>query len=131
MWCILDRTYDESWYKAINCHDSPSYYIVWTFNLETILSLYQNQHEALTYGWDPKVVIYPYGLGHCWWRLVATRMLNKGTMISHGIETVCPLRWSKGHAIMKCMATVIPLMEFDIYSLEVGCVSWSHNKWDL
>ena len=35
-------------------------------------------------------------------------------MISHGIETVCPIGWSKGHVIMKFVATVIPLMELDI-----------------
>ena len=39
---------------------------------------------------DLKVVIYPYGLGHCWWKLVAIGILNRGTMISHGIETVSP-----------------------------------------
>ena len=55
-------------------------------------------------GWDPKMVISPYGLGHCWWRLVATGILNRGTMIFHRIETVYPLGWSKGHMIMKSMA---------------------------
>ena len=94
------------------------------------LSLCQNQQEALTYGWEPKVVIYPYGLGHYWWRLVTTGILNIGTLISHGIETVCPLGWSKGHVIMKSMAIVIPLVKFDICSLEVGYVRWLHNKWD-
>ena len=82
------------------------------------------------YGWDPKVVIYPYGLGHCWWRLVATRIFNKGTMISHEIEIVC-LFWFKGHVIMKSIATLIHLVEFDMCSLEMENVSWSHNKWDL
>ena len=36
MWCILDRTYGESWHKAISCHNSPSYYTPWTLNLERI-----------------------------------------------------------------------------------------------
>ena len=49
-------------------------------------------------------------------------------MISNGIETMCPIRWSKGYVILKSVATVIPLMEFDIYSLELEYVSWSQNK---
>ena len=44
---------------------------------------------------------------------------------------MCPLGWYKGHMIMKSMAIVIPLMEFNICSLEVEYVIWSHNKWDL
>ena len=131
MWWNLDRTYDESWYKAINFHDSPSYHTAWTLYLEKILSQFQNQQKALIYEWDPKVVIYSYGLGHGWWRLVATGILNIGTMISHGIKTACPLGWSKGHVIVKSMAIVIPLVEFDICSLELEYVIWSHNKWDL
>ena len=130
MWCTLDKTYGELWHKSINWHDSPSYYTAWTLNLERILSMYQNQQEVLTYGRDPKVIIYPYGLGHYWWRLVATGILNKGTMISLGIEIECPLGWSKEHVIMKSMAIIIPLVKFDIFSLELQCVSWSHNKWD-
>ena len=39
--------------------------------------------------------------------------------------------WLKGHVIMKSMAIIIPLMEFDICSLELEYVNWSHNKWDL
>ena len=57
---------------------------------------------------DPKLVIYPYGLGYCWGRLVATGILTRGTMISHGIETLCLIGWSKGHVFMKYVATVIP-----------------------
>ena len=129
MWCtLLDRTYGESWCNVINCHDSLSYYTTWALNLERILSLCQNQQEALTFGWDPKVVIYPFKLGHCWWRLVAIGILNRGTMISHRIEIVCPLEWSKRYVIMKSIATVIPLMEFDICSLVIEYVNWSHNK---
>ena len=72
-----------------------SYYTAWTLNLEKILSMCQNQKEVLTYRWDPKVVIYPYRLSYNLCRLVATNILNKGTMISHGIEILCPLGWSK------------------------------------
>ena len=50
-------------------------------------------------------------------------ILNRGTMMSHGIETVCPIGLSKGHVIMKFVATIIPLVEFDICSLELEYVS--------
>ena len=86
----------------------------------------QNQKEALTYRWDPKVVIYPYELGPCWGRLMVIGILNKGT-----IEIVCPIVLSKGHLIMKYMTIVIPLVEFDICTLELEYVIWSHNKWGL
>ena len=109
----LKRHIYENWnsklkrHKVINCHDSPSYYIAWILNLEWILSLCQNQLEDLTYGWNLKVVIYPYGLSHYWWRLVVIGILNRGTMISHEIETVCPLGWYKGHVIIKSVTIVI------------------------
>ena len=83
------------WLKVISCHDSPNCYTIWTLNFERILSLCQNQQETLTYEWDLEVIIYPYGLGHCWWRLVATGILNRDTMISHEIEIVCPIKWWK------------------------------------
>ena len=54
---------------------------------------------------------------------MATGILNRGTMISHRIEIVCPLRQSKGHVIMKYVIIIIPLMEFDICSLEVEYVN--------
>ena len=127
---ILNRTYGESWGKTINCHDSPSYYVVWTLKPERMLSLCWNEYEALPYEWDLKVLIYPYGLGHYWWRLVATNILNKDTIISHGIKTMCLLRWSK-RRVHEFMAVVISLVEFDICSLELEYISWSHNKWDL
>ena len=95
------------------------------------IKLVLKSKEDLDHGWDPKVVIYPYGLGHYWWRLVATSIFDKGTMISHGIEIIYPLEWSKGHVIMKSIAIVIHLVEFDICSLELEYVRWSHNKWDL
>ena len=50
-------------------------------------------------------------------------ILNRGTMISYGIETVCPIRRSKGYVIMKSMTTVIPLMKFDRCSLELEYVN--------
>ena len=131
MWCTLDKTHSESWYKTINCHDSPSYYTTWTFNLKRIFNPCQNQHETLIYGWDPKMIIYPYRLGYYWWRLVATCILNRGIMISHGIGIVCLIGWSKGHVIMKFVVIVIPLVEFDICFLELEYVIWSHNKWDM
>ena len=53
----------------------------------------------------------------------AIGILNTCTMIFHGIKTVCLLRLSKGHVIIKSVATVIPLVEFDIYSLELEYVS--------
>ena len=39
--------------------------------------------------------------------------------------------WSKGHVIMKSVVIVIPLVEFDIGSLELDYFILSHNKWDL
>ena len=39
------------------------------------------------------MIIYPYEFSHCWWRLVETSILNRGTMISHRIGIVCRLRW--------------------------------------
>ena len=35
-----------------------------------------------------------YGLRHYWWILVVIGILNIGTIISHGIDTLCPLGWS-------------------------------------
>ena len=54
---------------------------------------------------------------------MAIDILNIGTMISHEIEIVCHFGWSKGHVIMKYVATIIPLMEFDICSLKLEYVS--------
>ena len=41
-------------------------------------------------------------------------------MISQEIETMCPIGWSKGHVILKFMAIVIPLVKFDICSLQTN-----------
>ena len=123
LWWIMTQGYQLPWFtKLLYC---------WTLNLERILSLCQNQQKVLTYVWNLKVVIYPYGLGHCWWKLVATCILNRCIKISNGIETVCPLRWSKWHVLMKSMAIVIPLVEFNICSLKLKYISWSYNKYDL
>ena len=32
---------------------------------------------------------------------------------------------------MKFVAIIIPLVEFDIYSLDLEYVIWSYNNWDL
>ena len=53
---------------------------------------------------------------------MAAGILNIGTMISHETKTVCLLGLSKGHVIMKSVATVIPLLEFDICFLELEYV---------
>ena len=53
---------------------------------------------------------------------MTTGILNKGTIISHEFETMCPLGLSKGHVIMKSVAPIIPLLEFDICSLELEYV---------
>ena len=124
----LDRPMVNHDVRLSGCHDSPRYYVAWTLNLERILSLCWNQQEILTYGWDPNVVIYPYKLGHYWWRLVTTCVLNRGTMISHGIEIMCHLGWSKGYVIMKYVAIVISSVEFDICFLKLEYVNWSHNR---
>ena len=114
--------------RLLDCHDSPSYYIACTLNLERISNLYWNQLKALTYKWDLNVVIYIYRLGHCWWKLMTIGIFNRNTMISHGIETTCLFRWSKRHAIMKSIIAIIPLVEFDICSLELQYVNWSYDK---
>ena len=49
-------------------------------------------------------------------------IFNRDTMISYGIETICPLGLSRGYVIMKSVAIVIPLAEFDICSLEIEYV---------
>ena len=94
--------------KLLGYHDSLGHYITWTLNLEKILSLWWNQDDVLTYGRDPNVMIYPYRLSHYWWRMVAINILNRDTMISHGIETICPYEWSKGHVFIKFVVIVIP-----------------------
>ena len=93
-----------------------------------ILSLWWSQQEALTYGWDPNIVIYPHRLGHYWWRLVVTCILDRHTMISHRIETICLIGWSKSHLIRKTMTIVIHLVKFDICFLKLEYVNWSHNR---
>ena len=50
-------------------------------------------------------------------------ILNKDITISHEIEIICPFGCFKGHVIMKSMVVIIPIMEFDISSLEVEYVN--------
>ena len=50
--------------------------------------------------------------------MITISILNRCTMISHGIGIVCPFKWSKGYVIIKSMTIVIPLVEFDICFLE-------------
>ena len=59
-------------------------------NIEFVLKLL----VALTYKWDRKLIIYSLWIGHCWWKLVVIGILNRNTMISHGIKTKCPHGWS-------------------------------------
>ena len=54
-----------------NCLDSPRYYILHGFS--TLRGYWVHakiNRRLLTYGWNPKVVIYPYGLGCYWWKLI-------------------------------------------------------------
>ena len=54
---------------------------------------------------------------------MAIGILNRGIMISHGIETVYSIGRSKRHVIMKYVAIIIHLVEFDICSLELEYVN--------
>ena len=118
LWWIMMQGYQLSWFtKLLNYMDSQP----WE-NIESV----PKSTGGFDLWWDLKMVIYPYGLGHYWSRLVTTGILNRGTIISHRIEIVRLLGWSKGHVVI-----IIPLMEFDICSLELEYVNWSHNKWDL
>ena len=44
-------------------------------------------------------------------------------MIFDEIKKMCPIGLSKGHVIMKFVATIIPLVEFDMCSFELEYVS--------
>ena len=55
-------------------------------NIEFVLKLLWPTSEIISWSY------IPYGLGHCWWKSIAIGILNKGTMISLGIETM----WSLG-----------------------------------
>ena len=59
----LYKIYGESWHYLSGSYDSPSYYITWILNLKRILSLCWSQHKVLTYGLDPKVIIYILQIG--------------------------------------------------------------------
>ena len=60
--------------------------------------------------------------------LVTIGILNKDTTVSHGIETVCSIGWSERLVIMKYVVTIIPLMEFNKWSLSLEYVSWSYIR---
>ena len=53
---------------------------------------------------------------------MTTGIIVRGTIISHGFEIVCHLRWSKEYVIMKSVVVVIPSMKFDICFLELEYV---------
>ena len=122
LWWTMMQGYQLSWFtKLLYCMDFQPW--------EDIKPV-PKSIGSLTYGWDLKVVIYPYRLGYYYWRFMAVGILNRGIMISHGIETTYPLGWCIVHVIMKSMAIVIHLVKFDICSLALEYVNWSHNKWD-
>ena len=54
--------------------------------------------------------VFKNGWDHYWWRLMEICILNRGTMISHEIETMCPLGWSKWLVIIKFVIAIISLM---------------------
>ena len=60
----LDKTYGD---HDIRLSIIMIYQVTMLHGLSTIkgiLNMCQNQHEALTNGWDPKMVIYSYGLDY-------------------------------------------------------------------
>ena len=56
---MIKKVKQDSWRFCLMSYENMK-----NEQIERILSLCQNQQEALTYGWDVKVVVYPYGLGH-------------------------------------------------------------------
>ena len=87
--------------RLSGCHDSLSYYVAWTFTLRGYWASVEINRWLWLIGETLKWSYILYGLSHYWWKLVTIGILNRDTMISHGIEIVCLLRWSKGHVIMK------------------------------
>ena len=114
--------------RLSGCHDSSSYYVDGLSNLRGYWACVEINWWLWPMGETLKWSYIPYRLGHYWWRLVTIGILNRGIMIPHGIKIVCLFGWSKGHAVMKSMSTVVPLMEFDICFFELEYVSWLHNK---
>ena len=115
-WTRLVMNNDE---RLLDYYDSPSYYVAWTLNLKKILSFVMKS----TRNFDLKWLYISYGLSYCWWKLLATSILNRDTMIYHGIETMCLIGWSQRHVIMKFMVVIISLVEFNICSLKLEYVS--------
>ena len=54
---------------------------------------------------------------------MAIDVFNRDTMIYYEIEIVCHFGKTKGYVIIKFVVIVIPLVEFDICSLELEYVS--------
>ena len=85
----LDRTYDMSssydLTKLLHCVVSQP----WE-NIEFVLKLVM----TLTYGWNCELIIYSLWIRSLLMEVDSNRYLNRGTMLSHGIETVCLLGWS-------------------------------------
>ena len=115
-WTRLVMNNDE---RLLDYYDSPSYYVAWTLNLKKILSFVMKS----TRNFDLKWLYISYRLGYRWWKLLATSILNRDTMIYHGIETMCLIGWSQRHVIMKFMVVIISLVEFNICSLKLEYVS--------
>ena len=61
----------------------------------------------------------PKGLGdRRFWQVTIDIMINRDTIISHGVETMYPLGWSQGfHDHVVYMAIAISSMKFEIYPL--------------
>ena len=130
--------YDAHWTWAIVNHDIrlSIFMIHHDTILHELLSLrgYWTYDEINKGFWPMSETLkwsHILGLSHYWWKLVAISILNRGTITSHGIKIMCTLRWSKGHAIMKFVALIMSLMEFNICFLDLEYASWSYNKWDL
>ena len=90
MWCTLDMTYGESWVRLSIVIIYQTTKLLYYMNHQPCedIKLVPKSTRGFNLWWDLKVVIYPYELGHYWWKLVVIGILNKNTMISHEIETV-------------------------------------------
>ena len=109
---------------------STSYHVVWFLNLEKILS----QCLSLQWLWlmveTLKWLYIPYGLIHHWLILITIDILNKGTIISHGIEIMCPpwvILRNFDHKIYGIIVILKWNLRYVICELEY--VNWLQNKW--
>ena len=91
---ILDKTYSESRYWLLSSYDFTKLLCCMSSqpweNIELILKL----SMALTSKWDTKVVICSLWIGSLLIKTSVIDILKISAMISHVIETVCPLGWS-------------------------------------